>query len=161
MGYLVWPRRNRFAVNPVGAAEGYVLPASARVVLDLLSLVLDPTPAASQLSPAPQAGADSENLLSLVQDPAVLVEVYGKKPSAVTVSIASPAVFTYAAHGFANGQKVRFSTTGALPTGLTAGADYFVINQAANTFQVSAVAGGAAVATTGTQSGVHSLFFNL
>lgn len=76
-----------------------------------------------------------------------------------TVTIASPGVFTKTAHGFQAGALVRFSTTGALPTGLTAGTNYYVIaaGLTANTFQVSTTAGGAAVNTSGTQSGTHSI----
>lgn len=76
-----------------------------------------------------------------------------------TVTIASPGVFTFTGHGLGAGDKVTFSTTGALPTGLTAGTTYFVIatGLTANTFQVSATEGGSAVNTSGTQSGTHSL----
>lgn len=73
-----------------------------------------------------------------------------------TVTIASPAVVTLTGHGFLAGQEVVFSTTGALPTGLTAGTTYFVLAPTANTFNVSLTAGGAAINTSGIQSGVHS-----
>lgn len=69
-----------------------------------------------------------------------------------TITIASPAVVTVAAAP-ANGDVVIFSTTGALPTGLTAGVEYYVINRTSTTFQVSATLGGSAINTTGTQSG--------
>lgn len=74
-----------------------------------------------------------------------------------TVTIASPGVVSKTAHGLSNGQRVKFSTTGALPTGLVAGTGYYVINKAANTLQLSATSGGAAINTSGTQSGVHTL----
>lgn len=77
-------------------------------------------------------------------------------PATVTISIASPGVVTWAAHGLANGNRVRFSTTGALPTGLTAGTTYNVVGAAAGTFQVAATPGGAAIATIGTQTGTHT-----
>lgn len=73
-----------------------------------------------------------------------------------TVTIASPAVVTLNNHGYLAGQEVVFSTTGALPTGLTAGTTYYVLSPAANTFNVSATPGGAAINTSGVQSGVHS-----
>jgi hypothetical protein len=73
-----------------------------------------------------------------------------------TVTIASPAVVSATAHGLVAGNTVRFTTTGALPTGLTAGTVYFVIKATADTFQVSATLGGAAINTSGTQSGVHT-----
>lgn len=76
-----------------------------------------------------------------------------------TVTLASPAVFTKTAHGLAANDKVVFSTTGALPTGLTAGTTYFVISAglAADTFEVSATEGGAAVNTSVSQSGTHTM----
>ncbi|MGH6842831.1 MAG: phage tail protein, partial [Methylocella sp.] len=76
--------------------------------------------------------------------------------STVTISIASPAVVTWTAHGLSNGQAVKFSTTGALPTGLAAATVYFVVSAATNTFQVAAAAGGSAINTSGSQSGVHT-----
>ena len=77
----------------------------------------------------------------------------------VTITIASPGVITWTAHGLPANTPVKFSTTGALPTGLTAGTTYFIVGDAtllANSFTVSATAGGTAITTTGTQSGVHT-----
>lgn len=76
----------------------------------------------------------------------------------ITITIASPGVVTDTAHGFSNGQPVEYGTTGALPTGLSPGVTYYVINQATNTYQLSLTVGGAAINTTGTQSGVHSRY---
>lgn len=78
----------------------------------------------------------------------------------ITVTIASPGVVTWTAHGQANGQAVAFSTTGALPTGITAGVGYYVVNKATNTFEISLTPGGAPINTSGSQSGVHSGGFN-
>lgn len=77
-----------------------------------------------------------------------------------TVTIASPAVFTFTSHGLTENDSVQFTTTGALPTGLVASTTYYVIaaGLTANTFRVSATYGGSAVNTTGSQSGVHTLF---
>jgi len=77
-----------------------------------------------------------------------------------TVTIASPGVFSDVAHGLAEDDQVRFTTTGALPTGLAVGTTYHVIaaGLTADAFQVSATSGGAAINTSGTQSGVHSMF---
>lgn len=76
-----------------------------------------------------------------------------------TVTIASPAVFTLTAHGFFAGEGIAFATDGALPTGLVAGTVYYVISAglAANTFEVAATVGGAAINTSGSQSGTHSV----
>ncbi|MCY1241133.1 hypothetical protein D9M72_540200 [compost metagenome] len=78
------------------------------------------------------------------------------KTSTVTITVATPGVVAWNAHGLAAGTPVKFTTTGALPTGLTAGTTYYVVNPAANDFQVAATPGGAAINTTGTQSGVHT-----
>ncbi|MGQ0446148.1 MAG: phage tail protein [Beijerinckiaceae bacterium] len=80
----------------------------------------------------------------------------GGDSAPVTITIASPAVVTWTAHGLSNGQAVVFSTTGALPTGLTAGTVYYVVAATTNTFQVAAAAGGAAINTSGSQSGIHT-----
>jgi hypothetical protein len=76
-----------------------------------------------------------------------------------TVTIASPAVFTQADHGYVAGRALVFSTTGSLPTGLTAGTTYYVIATGLTTsaYQVSLTPGGAAVNTSGAQSGVHTV----
>jgi len=78
-------------------------------------------------------------------------------PRAVTVTIASPGVFTSVAHGFANGAPVKLATNGALPTGLTAGTTYYVVSTATDTFGLSATVGGSAINTSGTQSGTHTV----
>ena len=79
-----------------------------------------------------------------------------------TITIASPAVISYTAHGLTENDFVKFSTTGALPTGITAGVTYYVIatGLTANAFQISATFGGSAVNTSGSQSGVHTLTKN-
>ncbi|MDR3464222.1 MAG: hypothetical protein P4L76_18110 [Beijerinckiaceae bacterium] len=78
--------------------------------------------------------------------------------SGVSISIATPAVITWNGHGLVAGQPIIFSTTGTLPTGLTAGTVYYVIaaGLATNTFEISTSVGGAAVNTTGSQTGVQS-----
>lgn len=78
------------------------------------------------------------------------------RSNTVTVTIAAPGVFTWNAHGLAAGSRIQLTTTGALPTGLTAATTYFVVSPTANTFSLSATRGGAAITTTGTQSGVHT-----
>lgn len=74
-----------------------------------------------------------------------------------TITIASPAVVTRVAHGLVNNEPITFSTTGALPTGLTVGTTYYVKNKTNDTFQVSLTPAGAAINTSGVQSGVHSI----
>lgn len=80
----------------------------------------------------------------------------GSAPATVTISNASPGVVTWTAHGRAANDPVAFSTTGALPTGLTAGTVYYVKTVlSANTFTVSATPGGAAINTSSAGSGTH------
>lgn len=75
-----------------------------------------------------------------------------------TMTIASPCVVSFTSHGFVAGDKVSFVTTGALPTGLTAGTEYFVIagGLTTNAFEVSATYAGSAINTSGSQSGTHT-----
>jgi microcystin-dependent protein len=89
----------------------------------------------------------------------------------ITVTIASPGVVTLTSHGLAEGDAVYFTTTGALPTGLTANTTYYVKYVNANTFQLASTrtatassgaaasfTTGTAINTSGTQSGTHTLF---
>lgn len=78
-----------------------------------------------------------------------------------TITIANPGVVTFANHGLVAGDQIKFASTGTLPTGITAGTTYYVLdtNITANTFQFSTSSGGAAVNTTGTQTGTHTLSF--
>lgn len=77
----------------------------------------------------------------------------------VTMTVATPAVASFVAHGLVAGDAIRFSTTGALPTGVSASLTYYVIAAGitADTFEFSTTFGGTAVNTTGSQSGVHTL----
>lgn len=80
------------------------------------------------------------------------------KVATCTISNASPGVVTLTAHGFAANDPVVFSTTGSLPTGLTAGTKYYVKTVLTpDTFTVSATAGGAAINTSSAGSGTHSV----
>jgi len=75
-----------------------------------------------------------------------------------TVSIATPASIGLASHGLLEGQQVIFTTTGALPTGLTAGQTYIVRNPTLNAFNVAVSEGTPTlITTTGTQSGTHTV----
>jgi len=84
-----------------------------------------------------------------------------------TITIASPAVVTATAHGMVEGQQFEFTTTGALPTGLSVDTIYFCRSPSTNTFNVSAEPQGTIINTSGTQSGTHkvlrrgkAVFFN-
>ena len=75
-----------------------------------------------------------------------------------TVSLGTPAIITRAAHGLQPGYQITLATTGALPTGLVAGETYFVQADGftANTFRLSSTRRGAAINTSGSQSGTHT-----
>ncbi len=74
-----------------------------------------------------------------------------------TVTSAAPAVISKNNHGFVAGDQVVFSTTGALPTGLTKFTRYYVLSAGltTNSFRVSTTSNGTAVNTSGSQSGTH------
>jgi len=77
----------------------------------------------------------------------------------VTITNASPAVITWTDHGFTADDVVRFTTTGALPSGLVVGTSYYVIPVTTDTFRVCLASGGkngAAVNTSSAGSGVHT-----
>lgn len=88
----------------------------------------------------------------------------GTTGATVTITIASPGVVTWTAHGMSTFglSPVVLSTTGALPTGLVAGTIYWTVpgTVAANTFQLAtsianAIA-GTAINTSGSQSGTQT-----
>ena len=72
-----------------------------------------------------------------------------------TITIASPAVVTSTVL-YTEGAAIKFSTTGALPTGITAGTTYYAFNVDGLTFQLLDAA-GAVVNTSGSQSGTQSI----
>lgn len=81
----------------------------------------------------------------------------------VTITVAAPGVVSWAAHGLPAGTAVKFSTTGALPTGLVAGTTYYVCDNAdlaVGAFALSSsyanAIAGTAITTSSTQSGVHT-----
>ena len=76
-----------------------------------------------------------------------------------TISSATPAVITKADHRLQAGAIIIFSSTGTLPSGISAGEEYFVMAAGLtnNTFQITATFGSTtAVNTTSVGSGTHS-----
>lgn len=81
-----------------------------------------------------------------------------------TMTIATPGVVTISTHGLANGDPIELATTGALPTGVTAGTVYYVRVIDTNTFHLYDTAAHAEdtgsttgrVNTSGSQSGTHT-----
>lgn len=91
----------------------------------------------------------------------LVYEVRSYNSATCTITIATPGVVTMNGHGFYHGQRVQITTTGALPTGLTASTTYFVEVIDANSFYLCTtlanVASGTRIATSGSQSGTHTL----
>jgi len=81
-----------------------------------------------------------------------------EQTGAATLPVASPGIVTKNAHGFTGNEPISFSTTGVLPTGVTAGVTYYVKYINANTFNISATVGGSNINFTGTPSGTHYLW---
>ena len=79
------------------------------------------------------------------------------KTGTVTITNATPAVVTYTSSGLITGTPVVFTTTGALPTGITAGTTYYVLTAlTASTFTIATTVGGTAINTSSAGSGVHT-----
>jgi hypothetical protein len=79
----------------------------------------------------------------------------------VTFSGGAPGVINWATNGLVNGTPINFTTTGVLPTNITASTTYYVVNTATNTFQVAATPGGAIIDTsTGSPSGTNTANVN-
>lgn len=85
-----------------------------------------------------------------------LVRDISLNSSVVTITIATPGVVSWTAHGLTNGTRIYLETTGALPTGLSTARPFFIVNATTNSFQLALTSGGSAVTTTGSQSGVQT-----
>ena len=82
----------------------------------------------------------------------------GFSPIQITISIAAPGVITLpAGFSFPDGTTISLTSTGALPTGLTVGQVYFVVNSTGGTFNVSTSIQGTPVTTSGGQSGIQRI----
>lgn len=75
----------------------------------------------------------------------------------VTLTITSPCVVDWGGAAPVAGTEVIFTTTGALPTGIVATTSYYVKSPSGNTSNLAATSAlGAAINTSGTQSGTHT-----
>ena len=87
---------------------------------------------------------------------------FGLTPSPFTITIASPGVVTTVL-SLSNGTAVILTNSGfpsALPTGLSPGTIYYVVNVSGFTFNLAATVGGTPINTSGTQSGTHYIMPN-
>lgn len=83
--------------------------------------------------------------------------IIGLIPSTLTsISVASPALVTSTV-SLANGTAIQLQTTGNLPTGLTVGTVYYVVNSTGTTFNLASTYGGTPINTTVAGSGTHSI----
>ena len=68
----------------------------------------------------------------------------------VSITLANPAVVTWASNGPANGQSVIFANSGgSLPQNIRAGTVYYVIAASGDTFEISQTYNGSAISTLG------------
>ena len=75
-----------------------------------------------------------------------------------TQTCTAPTTILWTGHGLSANQPVRFHSTGALPTGLTAWTPYYISASLieTNSFQVAATPNGSVITTSGTQSGIST-----
>jgi len=111
--------------------------------------------------------------------PSYLLECYGQsvaaatypllfaamvKQGTVTFTLGTPGVVNWTGHGLPINSKIRFSTTGTLPTDaatglpLVANQDYYIIatGYTANSFQIASTLGGVAINLSAPFSGTHT-----
>lgn len=155
---------------PLGVSTSYILTSYDGVADQSRNAVLEFTgsPASTVTVTAPNTQKlyviknSTSQVIKMVRagggSAAVIPPVTTPPASTATITIASPAIITVA-NTPADGTPVVFTTTGALPTGLTAATTYYVKYVSNTTFNVSATVGGSAIATSGSQSGTHTATF--
>lgn len=75
-----------------------------------------------------------------------------------TITIASPAVITQPNHPLADGDAIKFSTTGSLPTGINPNTIYYVkVTNDTDNFNIYTTSPNTLINTSGTQSGLHKV----
>ena len=79
----------------------------------------------------------------------------------VTITVATATFTVSSTAGITAGTPVKFSSSGALPTGLVAGTKYYARDVTATTFKVSSTSGGAAITLSGTQSGTQTVYWDI
>lgn len=80
------------------------------------------------------------------------------RDNVVTISNATPAVCTWTSHNLVAGNRVVFTTTGTLPTGVSPHITYYVLSAGltADAFRFSLTESGAEINTSGAGSGTHT-----
>lgn len=89
------------------------------------------------------------------EDDPIIYDGFSWKEKTYLLTVADDVAdnFTYASHGLAVGDPVRFYQSDVLPGGLTYDKVYFVVNTTVDTFQVSETFGGAALDITSVPGG--------
>ena len=91
---------------------------------------------------------------------AVKIRYYSGMVTPFTASVTD--TITAVSHGLEDDDIITVNSLGtlpsALPTGLSSGVNYYIINKTANTFEISDTSGGTAVNITDTGTGTH--YFN-
>jgi hypothetical protein len=156
---VTWTGHGRAANTPVVFTTSGALPAGLTagieyyvraLTVDTFGLALTSGGAAINTS-----GSQSGTHTATARVHKIYESLVGSR-STVTMTIATPCVVSWTAHGYADGAPISFTTTGALATGLVAGTVYYVKSPGTDTFNVAATSGGTAIATSGSQSGTHT-----
>lgn len=106
-------------------------------------------------------GTTVSNLSMTVPSVGTMTAIQTLTAAYSSISNANPAVGTSTAHGLKTGDKIRLTTTGSLPTGLSTGTDYYIVRTGADTMNfcptlADALAGTNKIATSGAGSGTHT-----
>jgi microcystin-dependent protein len=145
------------AISLSGSAQVFITPNADDLSQGMFSSG-DVKPTARRTAPSGWLLCDASAVSRTTY--AALFNVIVPSLGTFTVTIASPGVFTLTSHALVVGDRVYLTTTGALPTGLSANTIYYVVSvPTANTFTVSATEGGTAINTSGSQSGTHTIYW--
>lgn len=143
---------------------GRLLPAVHDATVEALAATL-PTPTSALVGRVFQAAADRDDIgegLKAGDYAACDGEVWyqvGREttPSAEVVANATANTLTASHRRFQAGDKVRFTTTGTLPGGLSLATDYYLLTAVSGVHTLSASLGGSAIDLTNTGSGTHTM----
>jgi hypothetical protein len=148
--------------NPVSVGDNYSMPLNSKVYM----LSAPPSPGivqvdnASVIESPPLANAvapNTNNSPSVGATASAATEMWLPNSTAVSISIASPAVVALAGHGLVDAQQIMFATTGTLPAGITPMVPYYVRQPTTDTFTL--VFNSSIVNTSGSQSGTHTILY--
>jgi microcystin-dependent protein len=101
-----------------------------------------------------RANADTEALFTLLYN-----NITSTQGLPCTITPGSPTIVNCQGHIFAPGQKIIFTTSGSLPSGMQANTPYFITTAGftPNAFEFTTIMFGPPINTTGPQSGNHGV----